>query len=78
MMLAQQIAIVDEIILLQGQSRVAPLEIAGAIADDALAQREILGAGRRADRIGLQEAQFPDGTAKRGWFEERAGDGVAA
>ena len=78
MMVAVQIAVVDEVVFLDRQTRIAPLEIARAIADDALAQREILGAGRRTDRIGLHEAQLPDGARERGRLEQRAGDGVAA
>ena len=40
-----------------------PLEIAGAIARDAMTQRQVLGARRCADRIGLNEAQPLDGAS---------------
>jgi len=50
-------AVVDETVLVDRQARVAALEVAGAIAVDAVAQRQVLGARRRADRVGLDEAE---------------------
>ena len=59
-MLPRQEAVVDEAILLDREPRVAALEVAGAIAGDAVAQGQVLGARRRADRVGLDEAQLFD------------------
>ena len=58
--------VVDEEVLFDRQRRVEPFEIAGAIARDAMAQREVLRAGRRADRIGLDEAQALDRRGQAG------------
>ena len=75
---ARQEAVVDEGSLPRRQPRIAPLEIAGAIADDAMAQRQVLSARRRADRIGLHEAEPVDRALQRRRLEQRAGDRVAA
>ena len=77
-MRARQIAVVDEEVFLQRQLRIKALEIARAIAGDAMAQRQVLRAGRRADRIGLHESQLVDRAPERGRLEQRARDGVAA
>ena len=58
--LPRQEAVVDEAVLLDREPGVAALEVAGAIAGDAMAQRQVLGARRRADRVGLDEAQLFD------------------
>jgi hypothetical protein len=77
-MLARQIAIVDEEILLQRHSRVAALEIAGAIGRHAVAQGQILRARRSTDGIGLHEAEFVDRALQGSGLEQRTRDGVAA
>ena len=68
-------AVVDEDVLLDAEGGVAPLQVAGSIALDAMAQREVLGAGRRPDRVRLHEAERVEGAIEgRGW-KEAAGDG---
>jgi hypothetical protein len=42
-----------------------------------MAQREVLRARRRADRVGLHEAQPVEGAFQRGGREEAAGDSKA-
>ena len=49
--------VVDEKILLDAERGVAPLEVAGVVVPDAMPQREILGPGRRANRVRLHESQ---------------------
>src|SRR6202451_2211143 len=71
-------AVVDEKILLQRKLRIQPFEVSRAIIPDAVAQRKVLGAGRRSDRVGLHEAQLLDRAPERGRLEQRAGDGKAA
>jgi hypothetical protein len=72
-------AVVDEEILLQRQRGIAPLQVAGAVIADALAQRQVLGARRRAQRVGLHEATEPlHGVHQRGRGEQAARHGVAA
>jgi hypothetical protein len=68
---------VDEEVLLDGQPRVASLQIAGAIAGDAVPQRQVLGPRRRADRVGLHEAQPGQRPRQRGGPEQRAVDRLA-
>ena len=75
---ARKEAVVDEAVLLDGEARIAPLQIAGAIALDAMAQGQVLRASRGADRIGLDEAELVDRPAERGRREERTGHGIAA
>ena len=73
-----QKAVVDEEVLLDAERGVAPLEIAGAIVVDPVTQRQILGARRRADRIGLDEAKPLDRLLQRGRTEQAAAHGEAA
>src|SRR6187551_3469446 len=42
-------AVVDEDVFLDAKGRIQPLEIAGAVADRAMTQRQVLCARRRAD-----------------------------
>ena len=70
-------AVGDEEILLDAERRVAAFEIAGTVVLDAVAQRQVLRARRRADRIGLHEAQPVEGAFQRGGREETVGDGKA-
>ena len=69
---ARHEAVVDEHVLLDAERRVAALEVAGTVALDAVAQRQILRARRRADRVGLHEAQPVDGAFQRRQREETA------
>ena len=74
---ARHEAVVDEDVLLDVEGRVAALEIAGTIAADAGPERQILSARRRADRIGLHEAQRVDRPIERRRREQAAADGEA-
>src|SRR5579862_788212 len=71
-------AVVDEKILLDAELRVASLEVARAIADNAMAQCQILRASGRADRIGLHEAKPMHRPLQRGRLEQAACNRVAA
>ena len=80
---ARHEAVVDEDVLLDAERGVAPLEIAGAVAVDAMAQRQVLRARRRADRVGLHEAERVDRalaawSAGRGCGRRRSGAGRRA
>jgi hypothetical protein len=75
--LARHEAIVDEEVLLDRETRIAALEVTGAIADDAMPQREVLRTGGRTDGVRLHEAEARDRPHQRG-REQGAGDGVAA
>ena len=74
---ARHEAIVDEEVLVNVEAGVVALEIAGTVAGDAVAQREILGSCWCADRIRLHETQDVQRTLKRGRLEEAASDGGA-
>jgi hypothetical protein len=50
-----------QIVLLDVERRILALEVAGAIALDPVAKNQILRARRRANRIGLYEAEPIDG-----------------
>ncbi|MGF6525068.1 hypothetical protein ABID77_000345 [Variovorax sp. PvP013] len=76
--LARQEAVVHQAVLLDREALVAALEIAGAVVLDPVAQRQILRPGGRADRVGLHEAQAPDGRRQRRRLEEGARHRVAA
>ena len=78
MVLAADEAVVDEEVFFDGQPRVAPLEVAGAVVFDAVSQRQVLRARRSADRVGLHEAELADRTLQCGGREQAACDGVAA
>ncbi len=75
---AREETVVDEVVLLDGQARIPPLQIACGVPRDAVPQDQILGPGRCADRIGLHEAQPVNGAGQGGRGEEGAGDRVAA
>jgi hypothetical protein len=47
-----------------------PLQIAGAVALDAMTQRQVLRARRRADRIGLHVFERLERALQRGWRKE--------
>jgi hypothetical protein len=75
---ARHEAVVDENILVDAQRREAAFEVAGAVGLDAMAQRQVLGARGRADRVGLDEAERVDGALQRGGTEQAAADGETA
>ncbi len=75
---ARHEAVVDEEILFEAELRVVALEIAGAVAPDAMAQHQVLSAGGGANRIGLDEAELVERALEGGRGEEAIGDGVAA
>src|SRR6478735_7656149 len=64
--LARQEAVVDEEVLLDVEPRIAPRQIAGAVAGDAVTQRQVLRPGRGANRVGLDEAEPRDRAWQRG------------
>ena len=70
-------AVVDEEILFDRQRLVARLEVAGAVALDARPQRQVLGAGRGSDGIGLHEAQPIERAFERRRRKQAAADGEA-
>jgi hypothetical protein len=75
---ARHEAVVDEKILVNAQRREAAFEVAGAVILDAMAQRQVLGARRRADRVGLDEAERVDGALQRRGAEQASADGETA
>ena len=71
-------AVVDEEVLVNVEARVATFEIAGAIARDAVAERQILSPGRRADRIRLDKRERIECALERGRRKQTARDGESA
>ncbi len=71
-------AIVHEDVLVHVESAIEPFEIAGAITDHPVAERQILGARRRTDRIGLYEGQSVESALKCGRREEAAPNSESA
>ncbi len=71
-------AVVDEDVLGDVERRIPPLEIAGAVARDAVPQDQVLGSRRGADGIRLHEAEPIDRARQRRRPEQAAGDGEAA
>ena len=67
-------AVVHEEVLVDVEAGIAALEIAGAVAGHAMAQREVLRARRRPDRVGLHEAERVERALQRGRREEAARD----
>ena len=70
-------AVVDEEVLFDRQRLIPRLEVAGAVALDARPQRQVLGAGRGADGIGLHEAEPIERVFERGRRKQAAADGKA-
>src|SRR5258707_2987833 len=60
MMYPREISIIHEEVFFQRQLRIAALEVARAIAHHAMAQSQVLSAGRGTDRIGLHGSQLVD------------------
>src|SRR5882757_2961087 len=75
---ARQDPIANQEILLQGEARIAWLEVARPIACHSMAQHEVLGTGRRPDRVRLDETESADSSTERRRPEQRAGHRVAA
>jgi hypothetical protein len=75
---ARQESVVDEEVFLDGELRVLALDVARAVALDAVPERQILRACWRADRVGLYEAEAFDGALQRGRREQAARHRVAA
>ena len=71
---ARDVAIVHEEVFVHVETSVSTFEIAGAVAADAVTQREILRARRCPDGIGLHEAQRVERALQRGRGEEAARD----
>jgi len=80
--LPRDIAVVDEEVLFDFEANVdlpvQPLEVAGALAPDAVPKDQVLGAGGSADRIRLHEPHPIEGAFERRRREEAARDGEAA
>jgi len=72
----RQESVVDEEVLFDGERVIVALEVAGTVASDAMPQRQILGTGRRADRIGLDEPEPVDSGLERYGLKQTTGDGV--
>ena len=70
--------IVDEELFLDIQALVAALEVPDAVVLHPVAEDQVLGARRRADRVGLHESQLPQGAAQRGGSEQALGGRKAA
>ena len=66
-------AVVDEDVFLDAERRIQPLEIAGAVVDGAMTQRQVLRARRRADGIRLHESQPAQRAFQRGSGETGCG-----
>src|ERR1700727_3923782 len=75
---AEQKAVIDEEILLEREGWIQALEIACTLTVDPMAQRQILCAGWRTNRIRLHESEFLDGAPQRGGLEQRARNRIAA
>jgi hypothetical protein len=75
---ARNEAVIDDEILLDIEHGIAPVEIARAIAGDAVAQHQVLRTCRRTDRIGLHEPAVLDCLLQIDRREETARDRVAA
>ena len=63
--------VVDEEVFLDPELHVAPLQISRPIPADAMTQRQVLGPGRGADRIGLHEPEPANRFLQRRRREER-------
>ena len=60
-MCARQKTVVDEEIFFDAELRVVPFEVAGAVAHNAVAQRQVLRPSGRSDRIRLHETELVNG-----------------
>ena len=71
-------AVVDEDVFVNVEALVATFEIAGAIARDAVAERQILSPGWRANRIRLDKRERIECALERGRRKQTARDGESA
>src|SRR5688572_6166141 len=67
-------AVVDEEVLMHVETRIATLEVTGAVAGYAMAQREVLRARRCPDGVGLYEAGCVQRPLQGCWREQTARD----
>ena len=65
-------------VFLDAERRIAAFQVARPVAADAMPQRQVLGARRRADRIGLDETEAVQRPLERGGAEQAMRDGEAA
>ena len=75
---ARHEAVVDEVVLLDVELRITPLEVTGAVVGNTVAQRQVLCPRRRANRVGLDEAELVDRAFESRRLEEAARKGEAA
>jgi hypothetical protein len=71
-------AVVHEKVFGDVEVLVTAFEVAGSIPGDPVPQRQVLGASRRPNGIGLNEAEMVQGGLQRARREEAAGHGGAA
>ena len=72
-MIGRQKAVVDEVLLVDGELRVARIEVTGPVVENALPQDQILRPGRRANRVRLYEAKRRNRRFERSGPEQRTG-----
>jgi hypothetical protein len=70
-------AVIDEESFVEIEPRIPPLEIAGAIVRDAMAERQVLRTRRRANWIGLDEPELCDRARQRRRNTQAARDRVS-
>ena len=70
--------VVDEDILVDVEAGVSALEIARAVVRHAVAERQILRACRRSNRVGLNKTQRIQSARQGGWWKEAPRDRVPA
>ena len=71
-------AVVEEVVFLDGERGERPFQIAGTIVPHAMAQRQILRARGRANRVGLDEAEPVERALEGRGCEKAPRDGEAA
>ena len=76
--LARHETVIDEEGLFNREARVAALQLAGAIVCDALREDEVLRAGGRAHRVGLEKPEARNGPLQADRLEQAARDRVAS
>jgi len=68
----------DDLLFGNGQGRVVAFQIAGAVAGDAMAQDQILGTRRSADRVGLHKTERANRLMQPDRLEQRSRNCIAA
>ncbi len=71
-------SVIDEEVFLHAERGVASLEVASAIIDNPMTQRQVLRARRGTNRIGLYEAELVHRALQRRGREEAARDCIVA